>query len=38
MVLCADFRLPSVRRTKLTSVNPITVANVCRRSEWSAHW
>ena len=37
IMLTADFRLPSVRRTRLTSVKPITVANVCNRNELSAH-
>src|SRR5437899_7257131 len=38
IMLCADFLAPSVRRTRLTNVKPITVANVCNRNELSAHW
>src|SRR5216684_1955920 len=38
IMLCADFLVPSVRRTKLTNVKPITVAKVCNRKELSAHW
>ncbi len=38
IMLCADFLAPSVRRTRLTNVKPITVAKVCNRKELSAHW
>ena len=37
-VPAADFWLPSLRRTRLTNIKPITVANVCNRNELSAHW
>jgi hypothetical protein len=38
IMLLADFRVPSARRTRLTNVKPITVAKVCNRNELSAHW
>src|SRR5216683_1153152 len=38
IMLWADFLVPSVRRTRLTNVKPITVAKVCNRKELSAHW
>jgi len=38
IMLCTDFLAPSVRRTRLTNVKPITVAKVCNRKELSAHW
>ena len=33
-----DTRAPRASRARLTSISPRTVANVCRRSEVSAHW
>src|SRR6266699_4280184 len=38
IMLWADFLVPSVKRTRLTNVKPITVAKVCNRKELSAHW
>ena len=38
IMLSADCRVPSAKQTRLTSVRPITVANVCKRNELSAHW
>ena len=34
----ADFWFSSVRRARLTSIQPITVAKVCNRKELWAHW